>query len=733
MKVIERRNVDNMPLVTVLEFELYQKNVQQELTYSKFQFFVVNGIEHLTPSSENGDEKNDINVYNSIMKREQANSKDSMEHFLASQTLFKYLLSFRILIRTLSTTPNIANAIPLYNSSTFTRLLKDALGGNSFTVFLGILNNGSPHCKEVLEIARELRGVKQFPIANQDLVLGLLSKFRAELRMNQNSAPLSILPMNPGGAPLLGAMRGGPSNLGSGALKLNEEQVKELEKKILQSQLTHVDLQQQHNHLSGQYQQLKAQFKQVLEAKTEAHKKLIESEQVKLETGKALVEVRLSQQQLLKRVQVSEPELIELKKKHDLLFNEYATMKKSFMKMEQDYQKLELEHEELHVETLKLIQFRKENEKLKSKLLDIKIEYENQMDTLKTDAANLTKQKDVLFATNKSLRGEISELKDVTNRQRDEITTLQLQKTPTPAPLLKPTTPAVNPNLELRQQQLDAMQERLSAQEQLLAQKNITLQQERKALQDGQMLLQQAQMQLQQQEMALMVRQQQVSNQSVLANMAVQQPLIIPPPIQVQPQPQIIYQQQPQQQGYVQPQQQIQQPQQIVQPQQVVQAQPSKPSTPKPQTPKVQKPSTPVAPKPATPQPVVREPQPAPSNDAKKRSSGRERELQERLQQLQEKYDRETNTLKGYLKTLQERIDKLPDQQVQELERELIKYQTKALMDAEQISSLEQHIKASNQKYQKEIARLKRVLKKNNIVDSGEADETPSNQKLPAI
>jgi chaperonin cofactor prefoldin len=397
-----------MPLVTLFEIELFQKNAQQQITYSKFQCFVVNGFEHLSPTDEKEQSSTDLNVYNSLMKREQVHQKDSMEHFLSSQTLFKYLLSFRILVRTLATTPTLSTAIPFYNSSTFTRLCKDTIGGNCITVLLGLLTNGSPHCKDILEIANEMKVVKQFPIANEDSVIGLLSKFRAELRLNVNSSPLAILPMNPGAAPVLGAARGGSLALSGGLQtansnsKLNEEQVKELEKKIVQNQLTFVDLQQQHNHLNGQYQQMKTQFKKVLEAKTEAHKKLIESEQIKLETGKALVEVRLSQQQLLKRVQQCEPELEALKKKHDLLFSEFAAMKKNFTKMEQDKHQLELEHEELHVETLKLIAIKKEYEKMRTKITDMKIEYDSLVESLQSQLTTATKQKDVLFQTNKT-------------------------------------------------------------------------------------------------------------------------------------------------------------------------------------------------------------------------------------------------------------------------------------------------------------------------------------------
>lgn len=404
--MIERRKVENTPLVTLFEIELFQRSADKKITYSKLQFFIVNGIEHLASDDNEKTESN--NTHNLVPKRESLPQKDSIEHFLTSQTIFKYLLSFRVLIRSLATTPNLSAVIPLYNSSTFTRLCKDAIGGNSMTLLVGLLNNGSPHCKEILDIASEIQIIKQYPIANEDCVLGLLSKFRVELRLSNSSSPMAILPMNPGTAPVLGAVRGGGMSVGitnssSASVKLlSDEQIKELEKKIVQNQLTYVDLQQQHNHLNGQYQQLKAQFKKVLESKTEAHKKLIEAEQNKLETGKALVEVRISQQQLLKRVQQCEPELETLKKKYEQLFNEFNALKRNTTKMEQEKHQLELEHEELHVETLKLIQIKKEYEKNKNKILDMKIEHDTTVESLQTQVATLTKQKDLLFQQNKT-------------------------------------------------------------------------------------------------------------------------------------------------------------------------------------------------------------------------------------------------------------------------------------------------------------------------------------------
>ena len=152
-------------------------------------------------------------------------------------TLNKSILALNTLIKDLST--NRHGDFIYYDGSVLTQLLKDTFGGNSLSIGLFNLQYGDAIGSTVtMRTFKKCQMITNFPIINDNRILGLLRKYRVELLQLQNQ--VNMLP-------------------GDNAEDYNYK-IAEIEKKLIEENLEKMKLADEKARLMNKIQQMKLSF-----------------------------------------------------------------------------------------------------------------------------------------------------------------------------------------------------------------------------------------------------------------------------------------------------------------------------------------------------------------------------------------------------------------------------------------------------------------------------------------
>lgn len=256
-----------------------------------------------------------------------------------------------------------------YEASQLTQLLVDALGGNSVTVALFTLANGDPTGSLItLRALQRAQKVRNYPLVNDSRVLGLLRKYRMILMTAQARG-------GAGG----GALTGDASEL--------QQQVAELERKLIQYDMDKIRVQEEKRGLVARLTDMRDKFNAMVEEKAGMQGALIDSEEEKLKISKAIIELQIEYSRLEEQLQQSrfeadskvlhaESSLVErgvkeekaaqaigdLQEKVQKLLEEkkemeveYVALRKNYLTVKEDADKQRTQAELMQVEILNLV------------------------------------------------------------------------------------------------------------------------------------------------------------------------------------------------------------------------------------------------------------------------------------------------------------------------------------------------------------------------------------------
>ncbi len=93
------------------------------------------------------------------------------------------LINFKIITDSLKSGSKSAVTFAPYRSAKLTSVLHEALGGNMHTLVLTVVSQGQfDDSKQAMLLARNLSGIRNFPVSNSATTLGLLNRYRSEIK-----------------------------------------------------------------------------------------------------------------------------------------------------------------------------------------------------------------------------------------------------------------------------------------------------------------------------------------------------------------------------------------------------------------------------------------------------------------------------------------------------------------------------------------------------------------------
>lgn len=184
-------------------------------------------------------------------------------------TLNKTILSLANLLNNLS--QNQVDYVN-YDEGMLTSLLKDILGGNCLTTALFTLQNGDPvGTSLVLNYMRLFKNIFNFPVVNDNRMLGLLRKFRVEISQLLNQLAMSS-----------------PEGIDGFNNKISQ-----LEKEVIQGNLDKLRFHDEKQGVGERFNELKEQYNRLVQEKADLQGDLIKSEEERLMVSKALIELQI--------------------------------------------------------------------------------------------------------------------------------------------------------------------------------------------------------------------------------------------------------------------------------------------------------------------------------------------------------------------------------------------------------------------------------------------------------
>lgn len=257
------RNVDEFGRLStkatgyfVLELTQLSESSDSEklVTVSKFTFFDLPGVELLDENEE------------AVVSRQ-------------GPTVNKSLFAYNRLVRQLAS--NQEDPV-LYDTSMLTTLLRDALGGNSFTASVHCLQYGDTRGSDVnLQLLEALKQIRTYPTVNEGRTIGLLRILRREANKAFDNLQA-----------LIGDKVDGMSM-----------KYMDVEKKLLEENLQRVNDANEKQALTQKLVQLRDRFNDLVKSKADLQGELIASEEEKLQISKSLVELQIENTKLMEIIQ----------------------------------------------------------------------------------------------------------------------------------------------------------------------------------------------------------------------------------------------------------------------------------------------------------------------------------------------------------------------------------------------------------------------------------------------
>lgn len=297
--------------------------------------------------------------------------------------LNKSLFSFAIYIK--SKVSATLGKFVNYRESLFTRIVcEQGFGGNCLTlVLIQLHEHEEKDCnsevqqmyKTLMDFSMILASIRNYPLINEDVVIGLSAKFRSEIHYLRNS--------------LTGSMANSSTALDNLMVANENSKVQALESKMIQENLEKLKLAEERNRLSNALMELTEKYKALVMKHSQLQETVTHVEEQRRVAVKSLSELKEEHSTMtlvtVKKLQADieqrrdtlqsvEESLKTVTAEYQDLVQEYTVLKKNFAMNNVELKQAKTKIDELHFEMVSLIQ---ESEALKMDL-DLKKKMEKE-------------------------------------------------------------------------------------------------------------------------------------------------------------------------------------------------------------------------------------------------------------------------------------------------------------------------------------------------------------------
>lgn len=194
-------------------------------------------------------------------------------------TLNKSLFAYNTLLHNLNTS---REEKAMYDTSVLTTMLREAVGGNAYTIGFICLRYGDPRGSLVsLKVMNMLRSIRNYPVSNTSKTIGLLRKLRQEAIQAYDNWQAMMNSQLDGLA--LGHM--------------------DIEKKLVEENLQRVKASEENERLARKIVELRDQFNQLTQKYADLKAELIACEDEKIQISKNFIEVQIENTKLVEMLQ----------------------------------------------------------------------------------------------------------------------------------------------------------------------------------------------------------------------------------------------------------------------------------------------------------------------------------------------------------------------------------------------------------------------------------------------
>eukprot|EP00698_Gefionella_okellyi_P018318 TRINITY_DN5479_c0_g1_i1.p1 TRINITY_DN5479_c0_g1~~TRINITY_DN5479_c0_g1_i1.p1 ORF type:complete len:931 (-),score=273.93 TRINITY_DN5479_c0_g1_i1:1445-4237(-) len=306
-------------------------------------------------------------------------------------TLNQGIIAYGNLIKDLATQDRVD--FGNYEASNLTKLLHDALGGNSRTLCIAHLVKNL-HYNLTLRISSKMRNVVNYPVVNNGLTMGLIRKLRVTASHLRDELAAR------------GDSSGGDA---TGLLRLHE-----LEGKLIREEIEKLRLKEEAEKLYQKLVEVRDKYTALLGQKSDVHAELLAAEEEKIKISKALIDLRIENTSLQER---GEEDKFELMNKILTFENDVMELEMKLEKSQKRIKELEDELKSTSDETLGLqTEFVALKHNYINSLADIKTEQQKNED-LSLEIINLVnarnalqEERDRLLSSTGTWKGTMAEL-----------------------------------------------------------------------------------------------------------------------------------------------------------------------------------------------------------------------------------------------------------------------------------------------------------------------------------
>jgi hypothetical protein len=321
-----------------------------------------------------------------------------------------------------------------------THLLVDVLGGNSVTLVLCTFKPESNRVTEkVLDIAKQLANIDNFPIENTGDAKNLLAQYRAAIEYYKTE----YADREVGHRPVEDRRDTG---------KLVDSDHLAAKNHALQLESDIVKYRERNMKLEVTVDKLKQQCDEVTQQKTKVSSELVASEEEKLKLAQTLIDMQLDRNDLEKEAiekrHQLETEILQLKDEMEVLCEDVKKASQTAEEAEMKRKEIEVDHQELRDEHValnanfvsvreKLQAEQQKNEELgmevinlvnvKAVLIQQNDQYKSEMDKLKAQQDSLTSQALSSDHHGKSMEQKVEDLRTAANKSMSEALTTKME------------------------------------------------------------------------------------------------------------------------------------------------------------------------------------------------------------------------------------------------------------------------------------------------------------------
>ncbi|KAM3135011.1 protein of unknown function (DUF4472) [Paramecium bursaria] len=195
-------------------------------------------------------------------------------------TLNKVIIAFSQLLSDLA---NRQEDYVMYDTSTATKLCKERIGANAINIGIFCLQSGDPNGSSLtLKRFKDSSKIQSFPVINNDTVLGLFRQFRQEASSSSQAKK---------------------NQENQYANTNNVQEVLDLKRQNLDFQKLIAEQDEELQDYKKKIYDLRQRFNRLVEEKVNLQNELLQSEEDKIESARALLELEIERERILKQLQ----------------------------------------------------------------------------------------------------------------------------------------------------------------------------------------------------------------------------------------------------------------------------------------------------------------------------------------------------------------------------------------------------------------------------------------------